>query len=57
MWRLQGEGEQDVYDRFLTQAEIQGHVSCANGEGGGGWGRSGVSPCAGPRAWRGRPFT
>lgn len=34
VWYLQGDGEsQDVYDRYLTQAEIQGHINQVNGKG------------------------
>lgn len=33
LWHLQEDGEsRDIYDRHLTQAEIQGHVSHANGK-------------------------
>lgn len=34
VWYLQGDGEsQDIYDRYLTQAEIQGHINQVNGKG------------------------
>lgn len=34
LWHLQEDGEsRDIYDRHLTQAEIQGHVSHANSKG------------------------